>query len=388
MDKYNKKRRLRMSILLFAFLISLLSLLYTNLIVDKLKIEERKKMELYALALKKFAEYDNLDADMSLVTEIITNNTTVPLILTTDTDSILAFVNFNPKKSEDTKYMESELEKIKLTQEPIIISLANNEEQRVYYKDSTVLTILSWYPFVQLFMFALFILVGYIAFSNSRKAEQNSVWIGMSKETAHQLGTPISSLLAWVEILKNYPEIDSYMSEIQKDINRLDVIARRFSKIGSSPDLTLEPIAEVIKSAIEYMQYRTPENVNFNYNSSPNSEVSIMMNRSLFEWVIENLIRNSVDAMQGKGNINFDLSVTGKKLYLDISDTGKGIHKRYYKTIFSPGYTSKERGWGLGLSLAKRIIENYHKGKLFVKTSELNKGTTMRIVLNIQQTLN
>lgn len=388
MDKYNKKRRLRMSILLFAFLISLLSLLYTNLIVDKLKIEERKKMELYALALKKFAEYDNLDADMSLVTEIITNNTTVPLILTTDTDSILAFVNFNPKKSEDTKYMESELEKIKLTQEPIIISLANNEEQRVYYKDSTVLTILSWYPFVQLFMFTLFILVGYIAFSNSRKAEQNSVWIGMSKETAHQLGTPISSLLAWVEILKNYPEIDSYMSEIQKDINRLDVIARRFSKIGSSPDLTLEPIAEVIKSAIEYMQYRTPENVNFNYNSSPNSEVSIMMNRSLFEWVIENLIRNSVDAMQGKGNINFDLSVTGKKLYLDISDTGKGIHKRYYKTIFSPGYTSKERGWGLGLSLAKRIIENYHKGKLFVKTSELNKGTTMRIVLNIQQTLN
>lgn len=383
MDKYNKKRRLRMSILLFAFLISLLSLLYTNLIVDKLKIEERKKMELYALALKKFAEYDNLDADMSLVTEIITNNTTVPLILTTDTDSILAFVNFNPKKSEDTKYMESELEKIKLTQEPIIISLANNEEQRVYYKDSTVLTILSWYPFVQLFMFALFILVGYIAFSNSRKAEQNSVWIGMSKETAHQLGTPISSLLAWVEILKNYPEIDSYMSEIQKDINRLDVIARRFSKIGSSPDLTLEPIAEVIKSAIEYMQYRTPENVNFNYNSSPNSEVSIMMNRSLFEWVIENLIRNSVDAMQGKGNINFDLTVTGKKLYLDISDTGKGIHKRYFKTIFSPGYTSKERGWGLGLSLAKRIIENYHKGKLFVKTSELNKGTTMRIILNV-----
>ena len=383
MDKYNKKRRLRISILLFAFLISLLSLLYTNLIVDKLKIEERKKMELYAFALKKFAEYDNLDADMSLVTEIITNNTTVPLILTTDADSILAFVNFNPSKSEDIKYIESELENIKLTQEPIIISLANNEEQRVYYKDSTVLTVLSWYPFVQLFMFALFILVGYIAFSNSRKAEQNSVWIGMSKETAHQLGTPISSLLAWVEILKNYPEIDSYIGEIQKDINRLDIIARRFSKVGSSPDLTLEPVAEVIKSSIEYMQYRTPENVHFNYNSSPNSEINIMMNRSLFEWVIENLIRNSVDAMQGKGNINFDLTVTGKKLYLDISDTGKGIHKRYFKTIFSPGYTSKERGWGLGLSLAKRIIENYHKGKLFVKTSELNKGTTMRIILNV-----
>jgi len=383
MDKYNKRRRLRMSILLFAFLISALSLLYTNLIVDKLKVEERKKMELYALALKKFAEYDNLDADMGLVTEIITNNTTVPLILTTDSDSILAFVNFNPNKSKDTKYIESELEKIKLTQEPIVISLANNEEQRVYYKDSTVLTILSWYPFVQLFMFALFILVGYIAFSNSRKAEQNSVWIGMSKETAHQLGTPISSLLAWVEILKNYPEVDSYITEIQKDINRLDIIARRFSKIGSSPDLTLEPVAEVIKNAIEYMQYRTPENVRFSYNSSPNSEVNIMMNRSLFEWVIENLIRNSVDAMQGKGSINFDLSVAGKKLYLDISDTGKGIHKRYHKTIFSPGYTSKERGWGLGLSLAKRIVENYHKGKLFVKTSELNKGTTMRIVLNI-----
>jgi nitrogen-specific signal transduction histidine kinase len=369
--------------MLFALLISSFSLLYTNYIVEELKTEERKKMELYAFALKKFAEFDDLEADMSLVTEIITHNTTVPLILTNHEDSIMAFVNFNPTRTSDKKFMKSELEKIKSTRDPIIISLENSEEQRVYYKDSTVLTILFWYPFIQIAVFALFILVGYIAFSNSRKAEQNRVWIGMSKETAHQLGTPISSLMAWVEILKNYPEISNYTPEIQKDIERLDTIARRFSKVGSSPDLISEPVIEVLKNAISYMQYRTPGSVNFEFSSTIDNTTNVFINRSLFEWVVENLIRNSVDAMQGKGDLTFEVGNIGKKMYIDITDTGKGIPKRIHKTIFSPGFTTKKRGWGLGLSLSKRIIENYHKGKIFVKTSEINKGTTFRILLNL-----
>ncbi len=383
MDLYNKRKRWKLIIVVLAMIISALSLLYTNFIVEGLKAEERKKMELYAFALKKFAESDDLEADMSLVTEIITHNTTVPLVLTSVEDSILAFVNFNPKKSTDEKFMKRELEKIKSAREPIIISLANNEQQKVYYKDSTVLTLLFWYPFVQIAVFALFIMLGYIAFSNSRKAEQNRVWIGMSKETAHQLGTPISSLMAWMEILKAYPDLNSYTPEIQKDIERLDVIARRFSKIGSLPDLVPEPINEVMGTAINYMQYRTPEGVSFSYTSAIDDNTQINLNRSLFEWVIENVIRNSVDAMQGKGEIKFELGATGKKVFIDITDTGKGMPKRIQKTIFSPGFTTKKRGWGLGLSLSKRIIENYHNGKIFVKLSEINKGTTIRILLNL-----
>lgn len=382
MEFYQKKRRLRMLILMTALIISTLSLLYTNIIVERLKSEERKKMELYAFALKKFAQYDDLDADMSLVTEIITNNTTVPLILTTDNDSILAFVNFDKKKSGDQNYMKSELAKLKPTRDPIVISLANNEEQRVYYKDSNVLAILFWYPLVQLIVFALFAMVGYIAFSNSRKAEQNSVWIGMSKETAHQLGTPISSLLAWTEILNSYPEVSSFTAEIQKDIERLDMIARRFSKIGSLPDLSPQPIVKVLNNAIEYMRSRIPQAINLQFDPPPQANINIMLNSSLFEWVVENLIKNAVDAMQGKGIIKFEAGIIGRKMYIDISDTGKGIPKRNFKTIFAPGYTSKERGWGLGLTLSKRIIENYHKGKLFVKNSEQNRGTTIRITIN------
>ena len=381
MDIYNKRRRWKFIILLLASTISLFSLYYTNYIVQELKVEERKKMELYAFALKKLAEINNLEADMSLVTEILTHNTTVPLILTNENDSILAFVNFNEKKARNELFMQQELKQIKESREPIIISLSNNVIQKVYYKDSTVLTLLFWYPIVQIIVFALFVFVSYLAFSNSRKAEQNRVWIGMSKETAHQLGTPISSLLAWVELLKNYPEIQKYIPEIEKDIERLDTIARRFSKVGSTPELKSESIVELLKSSINYMQYRTTAKISFICNININPDKQTLLNKSLFEWVIENIIRNAVDAMHGQGEIHISAHIAGQKTIIDIADTGKGIPKRTHKTVFAPGYTTKQRGWGLGLSLSKRIIENYHKGKIFIKSSEINKGTTLRIIL-------
>ena len=381
MDIYNKRRRWKLIILLLASIISLFSLYYTNYIVDELKIEERKKMELYAYALEKLAEINDLEADMSLVTEILTHNTTIPLILTNKNDSILAFVNFNENKARNELFMKQELKKIKESREPIIIYLTNHEEQRVYYKDSTVLIFLFWYPIVQIIVFALFVFVAYLAFSNSRKAEQNRVWIGMSKETAHQLGTPISSLLAWIELLKEYPEIEKLVPEIQKDIERLDTIARRFSKIGSTPELKKEPIAAILKNAVNYMQYRTSAKINFIQNIEIHEELNAMVNKSLFEWVIENIIRNAVDAMHGQGEIEINAAILGQKIIIDFSDTGKGIPKRRQKTIFAPGFTTKQRGWGLGLSLSKRIIENYHNGKIYVKNSELNKGTTIRIII-------
>ena len=380
MELYSKRRRWKLIILFVAIAISLISLTYTNRIVNELKLEERKKMELYAFALQKLADIDDLEGDVSLLTEITTRNTTVPLILTNSNDSILAYINF--KSNASKKEIYKQLQQIKDIREPIIIRLNNNDIQKIYYKDSTVLSMLFWYPIVQIMVFSLFILFAYLAFSNTRKAEQNRVWVGLSKETAHQLGTPISSLMAWVEILKTHEELKSYIPEIEKDINSLNNIAQRFSKIGSIPELKPEPIVPLIKNALSYMQYRTSGKVNFTFNCTINPNKQALLNKSLFEWVIENLVRNAVDAMQGQGDLTIDLIESGSKIIIDVTDTGKGIPKRIQKTVFNPGYTTKQRGWGLGLSLSRRIIENYHNGKIFVKSSELNKGTTFRVILN------
>ncbi|HON18417.1 MAG TPA: HAMP domain-containing sensor histidine kinase [Salinivirgaceae bacterium] len=384
MDFYSKKRRWKYVILLMAIFVGCGSLIYSNYLVGKLKQEERRKMELYALAIKKFAENDDFEADMSLVTEIITQNTTIPLILTDETDSILAFVNFPAGYQNNLKLMYHQLEKIKQNREPIIIQLANKKTQKVYYKDSTLLTLLFWYPIVQIFIFLVFIGLAYMAFSNSRKAEQNRVWAGMAKETAHQLGTPISSLMAWVEILNDIEDAKPHMEHIRQDVERLNVIANRFSKIGSIPDLQPKPIGEVIQNAIHYMKFRTTNRIIFELKMEIAPETKVNLNESLFEWVLENLVRNAIDAMMGAGKITILVQNSDKKIILDISDEGKGIPKKYHKTVFSPGYTTKPRGWGLGLSLSKRIIEEYHNGKIFVKLSEPGGGTTIRIILPIQ----
>ena len=284
-----------------------------------------------------------------------------------------------------------------LTSIKIIKKLANNcykagryikinldgtsDYQLVYYNESTMLKRLATYPYVQLGVVLIFVVVAIFALLASKKAEQNKVWVGLSKETAHQLGTPISSMMAWTEILKDsYPD-DDMIKEMSKDVKRLEVIAERFSKIGSVPELKLTSLNEVIIHVVEYMDRRTSSKVKITYNNSIDNNVAIRINQALFEWVIENLCKNAVDAMEGKGIINITSFIEKKKVVIEIEDNGKGIKRNDIKNVFTPGFTTKKRGWGLGLSLAKRIIENYHNGKIFVKESEVGKGTTFRIEL-------
>ena len=265
--------------------------------------------------------------------------------------------------------------------EPIEISFGPDMKQYILFKDSDVLVRLRYYPYFQLAVIALFLFVSYLAFSSSRKAEQNQVWVGMAKETAHQLGTPLSSMLAWLELLKMKGTGTEYTSEIEKDLQRLQTITDRFSKIGSAPALKRENVYTVMQHSVDYIRSRSSDKTVFKL-EAPDYEVNVPMNVPLFEWVIENLLKNALDAMSGTGSINVKISDQQQFVYIDISDSGKGVPKNAYKTIFKPGYTTKSRGWGLGLSLSKRIIEEYHGGQIFVKSSELGKGTTFRIVLN------
>jgi signal transduction histidine kinase len=265
--------------------------------------------------------------------------------------------------------------------DPIIISVSETETQYLYYRSSILLENLKYYPIVQFAVILLFILVAYLAFSSSRNAEQNQVWVGMSKETAHQLGTPISSLMAWVELLKMQNIDESLIQEFEKDTQRLERITERFSKIGSVPELTRTDVAETIRSTVAYLKTRSSAKVKFLLDFSEQEVYEVPLNASLFSWVIENLCKNAIDAMNNIGTIQISIVEKGNQILIDLADTGKGISKSYFKTVFQPGFTSKKRGWGLGLSLAKRIVENYHKGKIFVKHSEINKGTTFRIIL-------
>jgi signal transduction histidine kinase len=259
--------------------------------------------------------------------------------------------------------------------------LYKDQRNYIFYKDSILLTQLRYYPTFQLIVVGLFLIVAYLAFSSSRNAEQNQVWIGMAKETAHQLGTPLSSLMAWVELMKLRGMDEETAVEVEKDISRLQTITERFSKIGSRPTLHKEALLPILENSVNYIKRRTSSKIEFAIKNMQNSDVKVPINIPLFEWVIENLCKNAVDAMENKGSITVCLTDQKQFVYIDISDTGKGMAKGKFKTVFKPGFTTKSRGWGLGLSLAKRIIENYHAGEIFVKSSEINKGTTFRIVL-------
>ena len=261
------------------------------------------------------------------------------------------------------------------------ISIGSNQTHYLYYSQSILLKKLTYYPYVQLSVIILFIIVAYFAFSSTRKAEQNQVWVGLSKETAHQLGTPISSLMAWLEILKMNATDRQMVVEFEKDILRLEKITERFSKIGSKPKLTPQNLTHIVDNAIDYLRTRSSENIDFQL-YAPENPVMIPLNASLFEWVIENTCKNSMDAIDGKGLIKISIIDSSKFVFVDITDSGKGIPRSKQKTIFKPGYTTKKRGWGLGLSLAKRIVEEYHGGKIFVSSSDLGKGATLRIILN------
>jgi len=369
-------------LLLLAVTIGIGSFLYTNWLTNKMSIEERKNVELLAKATQVLANYDiNSNQDISFEVDIINQNTTIPIIVTDSINQILNNRNISFSEANKEKVLQRELRTMKEQNEPIIIYVSETESQYLYYSDSILLENLKYYPLIQFAVVFLFIVVAYLAFNSSRNAEQNQVWVGMSKETAHQLGTPISSLMAWVELLKMQNIDQSLIEEFEKDTQRLEKITERFSKIGSVPELTRTDVAETIRSTVSYLRTRSSLKVKFILDFDEQAKHEVPLNASLFSWVIENLCKNAIDAMNNIGTIQISLVEKGDQIFIDVSDTGKGISKSYHKTVFQPGFTTKKRGWGLGLSLAKRIVENYHKGKIFLKQSEINKGTTFRIIL-------
>lgn len=383
MNIYTRKLRWKFILLITAVAIGVSSLWYTNKLVRKLAIEERKRAELLAEAQKKIVGAEMTDQNLDFYIKVIQHNETVPVIVVDSLDNIYFMRNLDSIKMNNPRYVEKKLKQMKETGEPVIINLSPTEKQFLYYSKSTILTKLTFYPFVQLAIILLFILIAYFAFSSSRKAEQNQVWVGLSKETAHQLGTPISSLLAWLEMMKIKSSETDLLTELEKDVKRLEKITERFSKIGSKPILKKDNLIIVITNAINYLKTRTSGSVKFNVHLSV-EELFVPLNASLFEWVVENICKNAIDAINGKGEIDLFITDHNQVVYIDISDTGKGISKSKFKTVFKPGYTTKERGWGLGLSLAKRIVEEYHDGRIFVHQSEIGKGTVIRIVLKKQ----
>ena len=374
---------LKRIVITISFSIVTLILWNTYSFFKRFKNEERLKMEIVATAMKEFATNQDLEADVSLEDKIIKSNTNIPMILVDENGNIGAnsYLNLDPVKAKDPAFLLKQLEIMKEQNSPIEINFAKNRTQYIYYRNSDLLNKLSYYPLALILILTLFLTVIYMMFTSSKIAEQNKLWTGMAKETAHQIGTPLSSLLGWIAILKMENADDKYVDEIEKDVHRLNTIANRFSKIGSLPTLKKLDIIAVTKNAYEYLEYRSSKQISFSFNTSETNLYSTI-NDELYSWVIENLIKNAIDAMLGKGQLTLAITADAKKIKIDITDTGKGMAKSQFKKIFKPGFTTKKRGWGLGLSLSKRIIEDYHKGKIVVKNSEINKGTTFQIVLD------
>ncbi|MEE4284935.1 MAG: HAMP domain-containing sensor histidine kinase [Mariniphaga sp.] len=395
MDIYLKRKRGKILLLLVAVLIGVASLLYTNWLTSKMANEERKKVELWAEATKRLAEsgiqngsqagIEQLNtAYLTLIQSILQQNTTIPVVIVESDGSFNYDANISFSEGRKDQVLSNELEKMKAHAEPIRIDLSqeDNDYLLLYYRESSILRNLRYYPFVQLVVIIVFIIAAYSAFLATQRAEQNQVWVGMSKETAHQLGTPISSLMAWIEILKLQDIDRELIEEFEKDTQRLEKITERFSKIGSKPELIPTNVVEVLNSTVSYLKTRSSGKVKFEAAFPEEKPFFIPLNAALFSWVIENLCKNAIDAMDNTGTITMNLLLKENTVIIDVTDTGKGVPKSQFKTIFQPGFSTKKRGWGLGLSLAKRIIENYHQGKIFIKWSELGKGTTFRIVLN------
>lgn len=380
MNIYRQKFIWKLLLIIIAVIIGVGSLFYTNRLVDQLKIEEQKKIELWAEATRLVV--NEVDDDvLNFLVAIIEENSTVPAILTDEAGNIASSVNIDSTRVDDISYLTDQLNRMREKGEVIEFSFGESDKNYIYYRDSTILTKLTYYPYIQLGVIVIFIFISYFAFSMARKAEQNQVWVGMSKETAHQLGTPTSSLSGWAELLKLKLPDSTLPEELTRDIGRLEKITDRFSKIGSKPELKEEQLIEVVSTTLDYLKSRSSSKVDFLIVDNCKGGTSVLLNASLFEWVLENIIKNSVDAMNGIGKVTISLNKGHNSLVLDIEDTGKGIPKSAWKTVFKPGYTTKKRGWGLGLSLSKRIIEIYHKGKIFVKSPESGQGACFRIVI-------
>lgn len=391
LDIYNIRSKFKIFILLIALFIGGCSIYYTNHLVKKLAGREQKLIDLYAKGLKYVADPSNSGNLTFLFQEIIEANNSIPVILTDDQEVPISDKNIEyPKglsKVNKQKFLVKELEEMKAEHPPIAVEYAPGFKNLIFYKNSFLLTQLVYYPYIQLTIIAIFAIIAYLAFSYSKNAEQNRVWVGLAKETAHQLGTPLSSLMAWVELFKVDPKFENkeIVVELEKDVQRLEMITARFSNIGSVPALIDEDIFLTVSNTINYLKSRVSKKVKFSVNSFVPPNTTAKLNKPLFDWVIENICKNAVDAMDGIGFININIaSLNENKVTVDISDSGKGIHKSKLDTVFHAGYTTKKRGWGLGLTLAKRIVDNYHRGKIYVHSSELGKGTTFRIVLNRQ----
>lgn len=385
MQAYERKRLWKIILLTAAMAIGGFSLWYTRTMVKELAAQEDKKIKLWANATKQLGLIEN-NMDINFLLDIIKDNETIPTILVDDNGHIVATRNLDSLRIDDSTYLRQELLEMMEEREPIkiVYDENNNRYNNLYYKNSTILNDLKTYPFIQLGLISFFAIMSYLALSSSRRAEQNQVWVGMSKETAHQLGTPISSLREWHNLLKETEKEaqEEILKEVDYDIKRLELITERFSKIGSAPILKEENLDLVIEKSISYLKSRISSQVTFEVViSQPGNWAKI--NIPLFEWVIENVCKNAVDAMDGKGFLSILVNHDETHVYIDIKDTGKGIPRGKFKTVFKPGFTTKKRGWGLGLSLVKRIVEQYHNGQIYVRHSEPGKGTTFRIMLEM-----
>ena len=390
--------RLRSVLLLIALLIVGGSFLFTNELARRLAQEEHKRMEIWAEATQRFIVAEE-GTDIDFVSQIIEDNTTIPVYVTDSAGKFLFSRNVREPKQHVAEFYARRIAILRETQTPIEVRIADDVVQYIYYDESLLLRQLHYFPYIQFSVIFLFVLIAIFALYTAQQSEQNRVWIGLTKETAHQLGTPLSSLTAWSQLLhEQYPE-DALLPEMDKDIERLQRVAERFSKVGSEPELTMTDLIPVVEETLDYMRTRTSAKISYRFTcdniaigemATP-PRVMVMLNKTLFEWVIENLCKNAIDAMSGQsrngqtdgiqGVISVNIEPTDNKVYIDVADTGKGMDRKQLRKIFSPGYTTKKRGWGLGLSLAKRIVEQYHKGHIFVKQSVPGEGTTFRIGL-------
>ena len=377
---YDSRQRLKYIFIISAVVIAIASVFVSDLLIKDLAREERQKIEVWAEATRVVTSEDP-SLNMTLILQIIQGNTSIPVMLCNEEDSVMNYKNIKLPEKNVNEFLYKKVQELKKKNQPIPIDMEDGTFQYLYYDDSINLKRLLIYPYAQLTVMAVFILTAFLALTSTKRAEQNKVWVGLSKETAHQLGTPISSLIAWVEYLKMKNVDPALLEEMEKDVKRLETVADRFSKIGSQPEPVPLDIRASVHAAIDYMETRISSKVKITVDE-PEQPVMVLMNDSLFAWVVENLCKNAVDAMGGQGNIRFCIEENAKKVFIDVSDTGKGILKSKFKTVFTPGYTTKKRGWGLGLSLVKRIIESYHGGRIYVKNSEIGKGTTFRIELN------